>query len=151
MKEEIIIAGFGGQGVLSMGKILAYSAIMQDMEVTWMPSYGPEMRGPKKERRIGLQRRRLHKSAHVAEEGRSKPQKNREKKNGRRQLHRQIEGGIPKPQKRQEKRHRNACGADLRSIHQSPKIERTVSRSSPSSPTKNERTTKMPAIPTKVD
>ena len=45
MKEEIIIAGFGGQGVLSMGKILAYSAIMQDMEVTWMPSYGPEMRG----------------------------------------------------------------------------------------------------------
>ena len=45
MKEEIIIAGFGGQGVLSMGKILAYSGIMQDMEVTWMPSYGPEMRG----------------------------------------------------------------------------------------------------------
>ena len=45
MKEEIIIAGFGGQGVLSMGKILAYSAIMQDMEVTWMPSYGPEQRG----------------------------------------------------------------------------------------------------------
>jgi 2-oxoglutarate ferredoxin oxidoreductase subunit gamma len=45
MKEEIIIAGFGGQGVLSMGKILAYSGIMQDMEVTWIPSYGPEMRG----------------------------------------------------------------------------------------------------------
>ena len=45
MKEEIIMAGFGGQGVLSMGKILAYCAIMQDMEVTWMPSYGPEMRG----------------------------------------------------------------------------------------------------------
>ena len=45
MKEEIIIAGFGGQGVLSMGKILACSAIMQDLEVTWMPSYGPEMRG----------------------------------------------------------------------------------------------------------
>ena len=45
MKEEIIIAGFGGQGVLSMGKILAYSGIMQDMEVSWMPSYGPEMRG----------------------------------------------------------------------------------------------------------
>ena len=45
MKEEIIIAGFGGQGVLSMGKILADCAIMQDMEVTWMPSYGPEMRG----------------------------------------------------------------------------------------------------------
>jgi len=45
MKEEIIIAGFGGQGVLSMGKILAYSGIMHDQEVTWMPSYGPEMRG----------------------------------------------------------------------------------------------------------
>ncbi len=45
MKEEIIIAGFGGQGVLSMGKILAYSGVMQNMEVTWMPSYGPEMRG----------------------------------------------------------------------------------------------------------
>ena len=45
MTEEIIIAGFGGQGVLSMGKILAYSGIMQNMEVSWMPSYGPEMRG----------------------------------------------------------------------------------------------------------
>ncbi|MFW6352680.1 MAG: 2-oxoacid:acceptor oxidoreductase family protein [Bacteroidota bacterium] len=45
MKEEIIIAGFGGQGVLSMGKILAYSGVMQGQEVTWMPSYGPEMRG----------------------------------------------------------------------------------------------------------
>ncbi|MDR1729898.1 MAG: 2-oxoacid:acceptor oxidoreductase family protein [Prevotellaceae bacterium] len=45
MKEELIIAGFGGQGVLSMGKILAYSGLMQDKEVTWMPSYGPEQRG----------------------------------------------------------------------------------------------------------
>ncbi len=45
MTEEIIIAGFGGQGVLSMGKILAYSGIMQNREVSWMPSYGPEMRG----------------------------------------------------------------------------------------------------------
>jgi len=45
MTEEILIAGFGGQGVLSMGKIMAYSGIMQDMEVSWMPSYGPEMRG----------------------------------------------------------------------------------------------------------
>jgi 2-oxoglutarate ferredoxin oxidoreductase subunit gamma len=45
MTEELIIAGFGGQGVLSMGKILAYSGVMQDMEVSWMPSYGPEMRG----------------------------------------------------------------------------------------------------------
>jgi 2-oxoglutarate ferredoxin oxidoreductase subunit gamma len=45
MNEEIIIAGFGGQGVLSIGKILAYSGIMQQLEVSWMPSYGPEMRG----------------------------------------------------------------------------------------------------------
>jgi 2-oxoglutarate ferredoxin oxidoreductase subunit gamma len=45
MTEEILIAGFGGQGVLSMGKIMAYSGVMQDMEVSWMPSYGPEMRG----------------------------------------------------------------------------------------------------------
>jgi len=45
MTEEIIIAGFGGQGVLSMGKILAYASIMQNKEVSWMPSYGPEMRG----------------------------------------------------------------------------------------------------------
>jgi 2-oxoglutarate ferredoxin oxidoreductase subunit gamma len=45
MTEEIIIAGFGGQGVLSMGKILAYSGVMQGKEVTWFPSYGPEMRG----------------------------------------------------------------------------------------------------------
>lgn len=45
MNEEIIIAGFGGQGVLSLGKILAYSGMMQHMEVSWMPSYGPEMRG----------------------------------------------------------------------------------------------------------
>ncbi len=45
MTEEIIIAGFGGQGVLSLGKILAYSGVMQNKEVSWMPSYGPEMRG----------------------------------------------------------------------------------------------------------
>ncbi len=45
MKEELIIAGFGGQGVLMTGKILAYSGVMQDYEVSWMPSYGPEMRG----------------------------------------------------------------------------------------------------------
>jgi 2-oxoglutarate ferredoxin oxidoreductase subunit gamma len=45
MTEEIIIAGFGGQGVLSMGQILCYSGVMQDKQVSWMPSYGPEMRG----------------------------------------------------------------------------------------------------------
>ncbi len=45
MKEEIIISGFGGQGVLSMGKILAYAGLMGGKEVTWMPAYGPEQRG----------------------------------------------------------------------------------------------------------
>ena len=43
--SEIICSGFGGQGVLSMGKILAYSGVRQAFEVTWMPAYGPEMRG----------------------------------------------------------------------------------------------------------
>ena len=45
MTEELIIAGFGGQGVLSMGKILCYAGILEEKEVSWMPSYGPEMRG----------------------------------------------------------------------------------------------------------
>ncbi|KAF0153497.1 MAG: 2-oxoglutarate ferredoxin oxidoreductase subunit gamma [Ignavibacteria bacterium] len=45
MTEEIIIAGFGGQGVLSMGQILCYGGVIEDKEVTFMPSYGPEMRG----------------------------------------------------------------------------------------------------------
>ena len=45
MKKEIIISGFGGQGVLSMGKILAYSGLMEGKEVRWMPAYGPEQRG----------------------------------------------------------------------------------------------------------
>ncbi len=43
--HEIIIAGFGGQGVLSMGQIISYSAMKEGKEVSWMPSYGPEMRG----------------------------------------------------------------------------------------------------------
>lgn len=45
MKQEIIAAGFGGQGVLSMGKILAYAGLIDNLEVSWMPSYGPEQRG----------------------------------------------------------------------------------------------------------
>lgn len=45
MTSEILIAGFGGQGVLSMGKILAYAGVMSGKEVTWLPSYGPEQRG----------------------------------------------------------------------------------------------------------
>jgi 2-oxoglutarate ferredoxin oxidoreductase subunit gamma len=45
MLIETIFAGFGGQGVLSMGKLLAYAAMKEGKEITWMPSYGPEMRG----------------------------------------------------------------------------------------------------------
>ena len=45
MTHELIIAGFGGQGVLSMGKLLAYAGLLEGMEVSWMPSYGPEQRG----------------------------------------------------------------------------------------------------------
>lgn len=45
MQEEIIVAGFGGQGVLSMGMTLAYAGMIEGKEISWMPSYGPEMRG----------------------------------------------------------------------------------------------------------
>ena len=45
MQKEIIIAGFGGQGVLFAGQVLAYSAMDNGKDVTWIPSYGPEMRG----------------------------------------------------------------------------------------------------------
>ncbi|MAT40134.1 MAG: 2-oxoacid:ferredoxin oxidoreductase subunit gamma [Ectothiorhodospiraceae bacterium] len=45
MHEEVIFAGFGGQGVLSMGQVLCYSGMIEEREVCWMPSYGPEMRG----------------------------------------------------------------------------------------------------------
>ena len=45
MNEELIIAGFGGQGVLSMGMTLAYAGMVEDKQITWFPSYGPEMRG----------------------------------------------------------------------------------------------------------
>lgn len=45
MLKEMIFSGFGGQGVLSMGKLLAYAAMKEGKEVSWMPSYGPEMRG----------------------------------------------------------------------------------------------------------
>jgi 2-oxoglutarate ferredoxin oxidoreductase subunit gamma len=43
--KRIFIAGFGGQGVLLIGQMLAYAAMFEDKEVSWMPSYGPEMRG----------------------------------------------------------------------------------------------------------
>ncbi len=45
MTTQILIAGFGGQGVLFSGKFLAYKAMMEEREVSWLPSYGPEMRG----------------------------------------------------------------------------------------------------------
>ncbi len=45
MKEEALIAGFGGQGILTLGMILAYAGMLEGKEVSWMPSYGPEMRG----------------------------------------------------------------------------------------------------------
>jgi 2-oxoglutarate ferredoxin oxidoreductase subunit gamma len=45
MHEEIIIAGFGGQGVLFAGQLLAYAGVAEGRHVTWIPSYGPEMRG----------------------------------------------------------------------------------------------------------
>ena len=43
--HEIIIAGFGGQGLLFAGKVLAYGGLIEEKEVSWLPSYGPEMRG----------------------------------------------------------------------------------------------------------
>lgn len=45
MRHELIIAGFGGQGVLTAGQILSYAAMEEGYNVVWMPSYGPEMRG----------------------------------------------------------------------------------------------------------
>lgn len=45
MQTEIIFAGFGGQGVLFAGQLLAYAAMSEGQHVTWIPSYGPEMRG----------------------------------------------------------------------------------------------------------
>jgi len=45
MQEEVIFAGFGGQGVLFAGQLLAYTAMDEGKHVTWIPSYGPEMRG----------------------------------------------------------------------------------------------------------
>lgn len=44
-QQEIVIAGFGGQGILSAGKLLAYAGMLENKYVSWLPSYGPEMRG----------------------------------------------------------------------------------------------------------
>ena len=43
--KKVFVAGFGGQGVLLIGQMLAYAAMYEGKEATWMPSYGPEMRG----------------------------------------------------------------------------------------------------------
>ena len=45
MTHEILLAGFGGQGILFSGKFLAYDGLIEDRQVSWLPSYGPEMRG----------------------------------------------------------------------------------------------------------
>lgn len=45
MTTQILIAGFGGQGVLFAGKFLAYKGLVEDLNISWLPSYGPEMRG----------------------------------------------------------------------------------------------------------
>lgn len=45
MIEKVTMAGFGGQGVMAIGKLLAYAGMLEDKQVSWLPSYGPEMRG----------------------------------------------------------------------------------------------------------
>lgn len=45
LNEKVICAGFGGQGVMSMGKLLTYAGMIENKQVSWLPSYGPEMRG----------------------------------------------------------------------------------------------------------
>ena len=45
MQSEVKFAGFGGQGIMLIGKILAHAAMQEGLEVVWIPSYGPEMRG----------------------------------------------------------------------------------------------------------
>lgn len=45
MEQKVIMAGFGGQGIMAIGKLLAYAGMLESRNVTWMPSYGPEMRG----------------------------------------------------------------------------------------------------------
>lgn len=45
MEERIVVAGFGGQGVMAIGQLLTYAGMIEDKHVSWLPSYGPEMRG----------------------------------------------------------------------------------------------------------
>lgn len=59
MKREIMIAGFGGQGVMAMGKLLAEAGLQEGLEVFWVPSYGPEMRGGTAHCAVALSSRRI--------------------------------------------------------------------------------------------
>ena len=45
MKHEVLLAGSGGQGIMSMGMLLAYAGMLEGRNVSWIPSYGPQMRG----------------------------------------------------------------------------------------------------------
>ena len=54
MTHQILIAGFGGQGVLFAGKFLAYKGMVEDLNISWLPSYGPEMRGGTANCSVGL-------------------------------------------------------------------------------------------------
>ena len=45
MEERIVIAGFGGQGIMALGQLLTFAGMTEDKNVSWLPSYGPEMRG----------------------------------------------------------------------------------------------------------
>jgi 2-oxoglutarate ferredoxin oxidoreductase subunit gamma len=77
VQEETIISGFGGQGALFAGQLLAYTAMEQGFHVTWIPSYGPEMRGGKArctvvvaDEEIGSPLvRRLHRAQHPLDGG----------------------------------------------------------------------------------
>ena len=44
-EQRIVLAGFGGQGILFAGKVVAYTGLLENRQVSWLPSYGPEMRG----------------------------------------------------------------------------------------------------------
>lgn len=52
MTHEMILAGFGGQGVMVMGQLLAYAGMLEGAHVSWIPSYGPEMRGGQQTARL---------------------------------------------------------------------------------------------------
>jgi len=68
MEEKIIAAGFGGQGVMLMGKLLAYAGMIEGRHVTWLPSYGPEMRGGTANCTVIISSRRIG-SPYVTEPG----------------------------------------------------------------------------------